>query len=230
MSIVLLFSVLQQQQQQTNNAASTANSKCHWRPEPLQGKCDAVGDTPAGQQYKTAMECEMGCCESESCIAYQYRAKEGCKWGFGDVRLGNEKDGPSAWCEPRAPAKWNGQWIKSKDGDATPVVPGACNDAGWNPNELNGQCFGLGTRRVSVQDNTAQACRDACCADSECRIWQWTIGAGCFYGPNGFNCQESTPSDFEPFVGKRKVQSGRSYTPNAYSGDFADMAGPEKVG
>jgi hypothetical protein len=207
-------------------STSTSSSKCHWTPEPLQGKCDSIRPTTQSQQYATAVECEVGCCETEPCIAYQYRSKEGCIWGLADMRLGNEKDGPSAWCEPRAPAMWVGQWIKSNDDVGVSVVPNACEDSGWNPNELNGQCFGLGSRRTSedVASHTAEACRDACCADSNCKIWQWRIDAGCFYAASGFSCMESNPQDFEPFIGKRKVQPNRSYQPYAYSGDFADMA------
>jgi hypothetical protein len=203
---------------------SSGSSKCRWRPEPLQGKCDSIRPTPDSQAYTTAGDCEAACCEAEACLAFQYRAKEGCMWGHVDVRLGAEKDGPTAWCEPRAPAKWHGQWVKSQDGDGAPV-PRACDGAGWNPDELTGQCFGLGSRRP-ILDHTPEACRDACCTDPDgCRIWQWTVGAGCFYHTTGFSCQEANPLDLEPFVGKRKVQMDRSYTPHAYSEDFADMAG-----
>lgn len=142
----------------------------------------------------------------------------------GDTRLGAEKDGVGAWCEPRAPSKWNGQRIKE---DGT-LVAGACVDGanGWNPDELQGQCFGLGSSK-SISSNTAVQCKDACCADAECAVWQWREDAGCFYNKGAHGCQEANPLDFEPFIGKRKVVEGRSYTPYAYSKDFEDMAGIE---
>lgn len=207
---------------------SVNSDKCRWRPEPLQGICDIVKPTEASAVYHNAVDCEAACCEDQSCYSFQYRAKEGCMWGVGDARLGAEKDGPAAWCEPRAPAQWKGQWIKSKD-DGVPVLPNACDDDGWNPNELSGQCFGLGSRRQSVKDHSPESFCDACCADTDCRIWQWTAGAGCFYHTTGFGCKEANPLDFEPFIGKRKVQPGRNYSPYAYSEDFADMAGFENV-
>ena len=164
----------------------------------------------------------MCCCENDKCITFQYRTKEGCLWG-GDVRLGAEKDGVPAWCEPRPPAKWHGQWIKDrKNGES---VRNACN-SGWNAKELGGQCFGLGSRK-EIEENTPEACRDACCSAEDCSIWQWRSDAGCFYHRSGHGCQEANPLDFEKFVGKRKVMEGRTYKPYAYSHDFADMAGIE---
>lgn len=199
---------------------STSDSQCKWMFEPLQGSCDVTKPTEQSRAHLTAEDCEKACCGTETCISFQFRAKEGCLWG-GDTRLGGEKDGPSAWCEPRPPAIWHGQWIKTKgSGEA---VPGACTREKWNPNELNGQCFGLGSKQVTSL-NTPESCRDACCTNTDCFIWQWRSDAGCFFNDDAFNCQEANPQDFEPFFGKRKFQEGRSYTPEAYSGDFSDMA------
>ena len=92
------------------------------------------------EKYDNAIDCENACCETESCVSFQFREKEGCQWG-GDTRLGAEKDGVPAWCEPRAPAPWKGQWIKKHE----EKIDGACDDKKWNPKELSGQCFGLGT-------------------------------------------------------------------------------------
>jgi hypothetical protein len=199
----------------------TANySRCIWKSEPLQGSCDVTKSTEESRIHTTAQNCETSCCESNTCISFQFRAKDGCLWG-GDTRLGGEKDGPSAWCEPRPPAVWHGQWVKIKNnGDA---VPGSCTNEGWNPNELNGQCFGLGSKKPTSR-HTPQACRDACCVNKDCNVWQWRKDAGCFFNDNAFNCQQANQQDFEPFFGKRKVQGGRTYSPYAYSGDFADMA------
>ena len=191
------------------------------------GICDRTKSTTTSQQHHTAKDCEVACCNDPNCIAFQYRTKDGCLFSDEDTRLGGEKDGPSGWCDPRAPAMWKGQWIKPKhkrgEEQQPEQFPGACSDSGWKPNELSGQCFGLGSSH-KIPTNTAEACRDSCCQDTNCRIWQWRADAGCFYFKNGFNCQEANPLDFEPFVGKRKVQEGRSYTPKAYSGDFSDMA------
>jgi PAN domain len=206
--------------QEAKNAAPVPNATndCKWRPEPLQGVCDNTKSTEYSKGYKTAEECENACCAAPNCMSFQFRKKEGCQWG-GDTRLGNEGDGPTAWCEPRPHDKWRGQWV-AKDGTR---VEGACTDIGWNPDELQGQCFGLGGKRA-IPNHTPEACRDACCADSECAIWEWRADAGCFYNKNGFACQDTSPLDFEPFHGKRKVVAGRTYTPSAYSGDYADMA------
>jgi hypothetical protein len=196
------------------------HSRCNWRPEPLQGSCDVTKSTDESRVHTSAQACENACCETNSCISFQFRAKDGCLWG-GDTRLGGEKDGPTSWCEPRLPAMWHGQWVKSKGkGDS---VPGSCTNEGWHPNELTGQCFGLGSRKA-ISNNTPEACRDACCENKDCYVWQWRSDAGCFFNNDVFNCQEATPQDFEPFFGKRKVQGGRNYSPHAYSGDFADMA------
>lgn len=198
------------------------NGKCHWRPEPLQGICDGTKATPESQAHRSAKACEEACCQSETCVTFQHRKKEGCLWGA-DTRLGAEKDGVSSWCEPRPPDRWHGQRVQN-DGAA---VPGACDSGGWNSRELSGQCFGLGPKRAT-SENTPEACRDACCK-ADCSIWQWRKDAGCFYNnKGGFNCQQANPQDLEAFVGKRKVQKDRIYQPYAYSQDFADMAGLEK--
>ena len=206
--------------------ASSVLSKCNWKAEPMQGKCDGVKSTEASKVHTTAIDCENACCDDDSCIIFQFRTKEGCLFG-GDSRLGMEKDGPTSWCEPRPPATWHGQWIKvKKEGTA---VDGACDKTGWNPNELSGQCFGLGSKKTTPE-HSPEACRDACCASEKCFVWQWRQDAGCFFNTNAHSCQESSPLDFEKFIGKRKVQEGRSYTPYAYTGDFADMAGSENSG
>jgi len=205
----------------TEHLKAEATNACDWRPEPLLGQCDTTKSTEESKQFSSAIDCENGCCASTDCVSFQFRAKEGCQFG-GDARLGAEKDGVPAWCEPRPPQPWQGQRIRS-DGA---LVEGACMDSQWKPSELRGQCFGLGSRRDIVTES-AQACRDACCAQSDCGIWQYRPDAGCFWNKGGHNCQDASPQDFEVFVGKRKVMAGRTYSPYAYSKDFADMAGSE---
>jgi hypothetical protein len=207
---------------QGDTSTSTTNDgRCTWKSEPLQGKCDGVKSTEESRIHSTAIDCEKTCCDKDDCVSFQFRTKEGCLFG-GDTRLGAEKDGPSSWCEPRPPARWLGQWIKDKkEGTA---VPGACSKKDWNPKELSGQCFGLGSKKPTLQ-HTPEACQDACCSSEDCSVWQWRQDAGCFFNSNSHNCQESSPLDFEKFIGKLKATGGRSYTPYAFSSDFADMDG-----
>lgn len=211
------------------NKSSTESSKaCEWRPEPLRGNCDGIPvNETISQAYPTAAACEEGCCAREDCFSFQFRALEGCKFGKKDSRLGAEKDGPSAWCEPRAPASWQGQWIKSRKGGEP--VEGACSTDPKQSNftELTGQCFGLGSRK-QTDSHTSEACQQACCATEDCRVWQWRMDAGCFFSRKANFCNEAASQEaLEPFYGKRKVIEGRSYTPYAYSKDFADLAGTE---
>jgi hypothetical protein len=228
-ALIVYFSIptvppnLLQLETQVSKLKST--NHCQWRPEPLQGICDVTKSTIESKVYQSALDCENACCSNANCITFQYREKEGCLWGA-DSRLGAEKDGVSAWCEPRPPAQWHGQRILDKETGV--AVPGACTDAGWKKHELGGQCFGLGSKRVTPL-NTPESCRDTCCQDPNCGMWQWRIDAGCFYNKGGFNCQEANPLDFQKFIGKRKVQPGRLYQPYAYTEDFADLAGLENL-
>lgn len=228
-SLVICFHFFELQTPTSADLNSILSSKakptndCDWRPEPLQGICDVTKSTEESKPYTNAVDCEDACCRSKECVTFQFRNKEGCLFGK-DTRLGAEKDEVSAWCEPRPPAQWKGQRIKKEE----TKVEGACDDQAWQPDELSGQCFGLGVKRTT-ENNSPEACRDACCKDEECGIWQWRLDAGCFYSKRGHNCQEANPLDFEKFIGKRKVQPGRTYKPYAYSEDFADMAGIEKA-
>ena len=90
---------------------------------------------------------------------------DGCSHGA-DVRIGMEKDGPAAWCEASPPKLWRGEQL----GDRSR----ACGDAGWRPESLAGQCFGLGDRVAGVASE--RACRDHCCERSggkkRCGTWQ----------------------------------------------------------
>jgi hypothetical protein len=143
------------------------------------------------------------------------------------VRIGMEKDGPAAWCEASPPKLWRGEQL----GDRSR----ACGDAGWRPESLAGQCFGLGDRVAGVASE--RACRDHCCERSGGKkrrgTWQrraasrrsgevgrepppptrrWRDDKGCFAG-NSRRCH--APDDRGPFAGRRKVQKGRTYAPPA---------------
>mmetsp|Transcript_12182 Transcript_12182/g.25558 ORF Transcript_12182/g.25558 Transcript_12182/m.25558 type:complete len:290 (-) Transcript_12182:50-919(-) len=190
---------------------SPVESHCTWRTDVLAGSC--VGWPSArNNRYTTAKACQQACCFLEgekACVAWQFRSDVGCLLG-GDVRLGYEKDGPPAWCEPTAPAPWSGQRLKAKNVDRRSE---ACGNA-WNPDELRSQCFGLGPRRT-ISSETAASCRDACCADPSCETWQWRSDKGCFFGGSVGYCDKADPVAFEAFEGQRKIVPTRTYTPNA---------------
>ena len=178
-------------------ARSAAAPQCGWRHgEILRGKCPGSLKSIAG--VPDAAACEQSCCADAGCITFQWREDTGCRQG-GDVRVGMEKDGPGAWCEPEAPAPWLGQRI---DAERT-----ACARGRYNPEELPGQCFGLGPERKSGSAS-AESCRDACCASATCKMWQFREDKGCFFGPRGHGCDDGT---WEPYYGKRKWQATRTY-------------------
>eukprot|EP00658_Telonema_sp_P-2_P044719 TRINITY_DN32618_c0_g1_i1.p1 TRINITY_DN32618_c0_g1~~TRINITY_DN32618_c0_g1_i1.p1 ORF type:complete len:207 (+),score=15.04 TRINITY_DN32618_c0_g1_i1:79-621(+) len=162
-----------------------------------------------GTEVESAAGCAAACCQMGSkCITWQYRRDKGCLLG-GDVRVGQEKDGPGNWCEDSAPAVWHGQALDiGRDS--------ACGD-GWEPNSLSGQCFGLGDRQ-RISPDTAVACRDACCAQPECLTWQFREDKGCFYAPTSRAHKNACEApEFSPYRGQRKVVSTRKYQPPARS-------------
>ena len=67
--------------------------------------------------------------------------------------MGFEGDGPGAWCEKDPPKRWKGQKVSKETQGAVAQLRGmvdhaetreglgACADATWNPDELQGQCF-----------------------------------------------------------------------------------------
>eukprot|EP00040_Diaphanoeca_grandis_P012054 m.61498 g.61498 ORF g.61498 m.61498 type:complete len:274 (-) comp22995_c0_seq2:270-1091(-) len=193
-----------------NKPDTNSQPMCHWRPETIAGSC--VGGTSAtkiSRQMKTAAECEEACCklptEGENrCVLWQFRKSSGCLHG-GDSRIGLEKDGIPAWCEPNPPAEWHGQKVQNRDVDLRATACGK----DWNPKELQGQCFGLGARR-KLKEESAAACRDACCADKLCQTWQWREDVGCYYGGGVGRCDN--PAD-GPFEGRRKFMPNRTYSP-----------------
>jgi hypothetical protein len=78
-----------------------------WKPnEDMRGQCP--GDLKPFASATTIATCATTCCSNPKCITWQFRADTGCLQG-GDVRLGMEKDGVSAWCSDHPPKRWQGQ-------------------------------------------------------------------------------------------------------------------------
>jgi len=183
---------------------SAYDAVCDWEETVLAGACTGkMRDAKSATDDRSAAACEASCCASSTCVSWQYRRGDGCKHG-GDTRVGDEKDGPGAWCEASPPERWSGQQI---DGDRA-----ACDSTTWNPTELDGQCFGLGDQRKGIE--TAAECRDACCASIRpvCTTWQWRDDKGCFAGRSK---QCHARDDRGPFAGHRKRLPGRTYRPPA---------------
>mmetsp|Transcript_8829 Transcript_8829/g.14677 ORF Transcript_8829/g.14677 Transcript_8829/m.14677 type:complete len:311 (-) Transcript_8829:247-1179(-) len=175
-----------------------------WKPDE-----DLVGTCPGAIKPKTgilsAIDCAAACCASEECIVFQFRADKGCLHGK-DVRIGEEKDGPAAYCSDHPPFRWQGQFLK--DGKKKTD----CSTDTWHPDEQPGQCFGLGESRKGIK-NTAEDCMKACCADEMCGAWQFQESLGCFYSRGMHGCQKGDdPMFFESYVGRRKQLSIRTYT------------------
>lgn len=198
-------SVVVQQQQQQNQRHSHGVPECEispWKPdEDLVGTCPGI--RVKNKTIQTIEDCAMTCCSDPDCIVWQFRGDKGCLQG-GDVRIGQEKDGPSAYCSDHPPLRWQGQFIKDRQGTE-------CSIDTWHPDEQLGQCFGLGDRRKGI--GTAAECMQACCSHETCGAWQFQETLGCFYNTRMFSCQRSDdPILFEPHVGRRKLQSSRTYT------------------
>jgi hypothetical protein len=117
----------------------------------------------------------------------------------GPVRLGLELAATSNWCEPTAPAPWRGHRV---------VGRGASGECTFGEDVLTFQCFGLGVERVKEKGNLDQRrlaedeCRELCCGDAECGIWQWREDKGCFIAKKEGHCE----TDELPYVGGRKRQ------------------------
>mmetsp|Transcript_3489 Transcript_3489/g.8877 ORF Transcript_3489/g.8877 Transcript_3489/m.8877 type:complete len:314 (-) Transcript_3489:383-1324(-) len=182
--------------------------------ENLQGQCP--GDLKPNGDATTMEQCASSCCTNDACISWQYRRDVGCIQGK-DIRLGQEKDGPAAWCSDHPPYKWNGQYVrphKNKHGkvpDEKKFRADACDEGTWNPEEEIGQCFGLGDVKRDAS-GSAEECMHACCEHKNCGAWQWNKELGCFYGKGMHSCQgNGDPIAFEPFVGRRKHLESRGY-------------------
>ncbi|KAL7463664.1 hypothetical protein ACHAXS_004019 [Conticribra weissflogii] len=194
-----------------------------WKPdENLLGQCP--GDLRPNPSASTLSSCATTCCQDPKCISWQFRRDVGCLQGK-DIRLGQEKDGPAAWCSDHPPNRWAGQYLKfhktfhgdklgMSQEDEGEIRRRACDDETWNPNEQIGQCFGLGDVKAGEPSGSAEACRKACCKDEKCGAWQWTEALGCFYSKGMHGCQGDDGNEvkFEPFEGRRKIVEGRKYT------------------
>ncbi|OEU11622.1 hypothetical protein FRACYDRAFT_244740 [Fragilariopsis cylindrus CCMP1102] len=208
-------------------AATTINiPSCDQSPWKLSE--NLIGSCPSGlKPYKSAsasasatiQECATDCCNSDTCITWQYRTDVGCLHG-GDIRLGMEKDGPSSWCSDIQPKRWQGQYVlKRANGQIikTKEDTGGCDVETWNPNEQPGQCFGLGDVKMTIDETitkdgsilikSAQDCMVACCnskkLNGDCGAWQYHDELGCYYHKRMHGCVDaSNPIVFEPFVGE----------------------------
>ncbi|KAL9180839.1 hypothetical protein ACHAXT_011292 [Thalassiosira profunda] len=183
--------------------------------EDLRGKCP--GDLKPFGEAATISQCASTCCANEECISWQFREDVGCLQGK-DIRLGMEKDGPSAWCSEHPPQRWHGQYLqhhgkaKEEGAEAEERRQKACSEATWNPDEEVGQCFGLGDVKKDASGSAVE-CMRACCTNEKCKAWQWNEKLGCFYGGGMHGCQgEGDPIAFAPFVGRRKRLESRKYT------------------
>ena len=113
-SVASIATVAATESNNSNNAVQAVPScdQASWKSsENLIGSCPG-GLKPYKSNQKTiSMEnCAIECCQSDACITWQYRADIGCLHG-GDIRLGQEKDGPSSWCSDIQPKRWQGQYV-----------------------------------------------------------------------------------------------------------------------
>lgn len=216
----------------TTNLVIPECAESPWKPdENLVGACPGALQAVPG--ISNPSDCAISCCaKGPACVFWQFRRDVGCTHSAGDARLGMEKDGPATWCSDKPPVKWKGQYLLKRDKGV--VIENrreqACSTETWDPEEQPGQCFGLGDVRQGAPSASAMACREACCASGmgdttdnteatsdnkksePCGAWQWEANLGCFYGKRMFSCVKSDdPVVFEPFVGRRKMQAGRTY-------------------
>ena len=180
--------------------------KCRniWRPEKLQGRCfglknyNEFSEVAHIKSIDTPEQCRALCCNlDEKCVTYQYqKANKECKVG-GPVRLGLESAATVDWCEPKAPQTWQGKKLNEKKN-------GVCT---WGQS-LPYQCFGLGPEQ-KLNDKTmtsANDCESECCKNSECEMFQFMEGRGCFYAKkDGVWCEETLQ---QPYIGERKCVKG----------------------
>ena len=182
--------------------------------EDLRGKCPGDLKPRAGAASASVAQCAESCCADPACVSWQFRRDTGCLQG-GDVRLGQEKDGVSAWCSDHPPQRWRGQYVRPKGVKDAAVArearTAACDRRTWDPDAEVGQCFGLGDEKRQAR-GSAEECMVACCADDKCGAWQWNRELGCFYSKSMHGCQgDGDPMAFEPFTGRRKHVASRKY-------------------
>ena len=125
-------------------------------------------------------------------------------------------------------------------GDLTPFVN--CNSSAF-PHDLSGvECIGL----KSNQANSSEDCRNACCGDLNCAIWQFAKDKGCWIG----NSKDCTRKNADWVGGGRDVPAptpppsktgptSRGYDDSSWelvdvphdgiiSGNYSETDGPEK--
>jgi hypothetical protein len=112
--------VRQQQQRQQHSNDGTAVPvvpECEispWKPdEDLVGTCPGI--RVKNKTIQTVTDCAMACCSDPDCIVWQFQLNKGCLQG-GDVRIGQGKDGPAAYCSDHPPLRWKGQICKGSEG------------------------------------------------------------------------------------------------------------------
>lgn len=172
-----------------------------WRPDHLVGRCFGLSPTTGkrfkslleGVEIKSSSDCRALCCNlGDQCVSWQYlSSRNECKLG-GVVRLGLEKTGTPDWCDPEAPAVWEGKRLFSRG------VDGQCT---WSAKNQTAQCFGLGDQRRNANGEglSASECERACCEDKMCEIWQALPTRGCYFGRT-----TQCPKSLGPWEGQRK--------------------------
>lgn len=201
------YTAAEKVQQNLPNSSLLKKGKCRglWRPEPLPGKC--FGLRPVSKEYgiiSNPQECRSLCCNlGDQCTSWQFQSSTStCRMG-GVIRLGMEKTGTPAWCDPHPPSAWKGNRLISKQADGTCIWGAA----------LSSQCFGLGDEKMSLDGaryNTNE-CRAACCSVASvgdegvttgCALWQHNSYRGCYYSrKDSRQCPQSLG---ERYIGGRK--------------------------
>uniref|UniRef100_A0A7S2QSB5 Uncharacterized protein n=1 Tax=Norrisiella sphaerica TaxID=552664 RepID=A0A7S2QSB5_9EUKA len=181
------------------------DAMCEWRSDILVGTCFGLRcGTKEAAAVKSAKECSSLCCGLEDkCITWQYREDIGCCIGP-VVRLGFEGSKSPHWCEPTPPSPWEGGRKSSSEvlpnnASSTPGPDASSLSCAWG-DQIKGQCFGLGPSRPY---QTIDECREACCNDEDCSVWQYRQDKGCFYGKSN-HCERYEGIAAQPYVGKRK--------------------------
>lgn len=191
--------------QVTGDVEGDQNDKCaaQWRPDALVGRCFGVGPffemfpEYVDRKVRSARACKKLCCKlGAKCITWQFGGgvnNTDCRLG-GPVRYGAEASGVSGWCEPNAPRRWEGFKVNRRDGK--------CGVAELVP----GQCFGLGPEAMSAdgQRLTLDGCKEKCCNDANCKVWQALPDRGCFLNSEDAWCDPTV----QAYTGQRKCARG----------------------
>eukprot|EP01062_Namystynia_karyoxenos_P038923 TRINITY_DN28292_c0_g1_i1.p1 TRINITY_DN28292_c0_g1~~TRINITY_DN28292_c0_g1_i1.p1 ORF type:complete len:261 (+),score=52.69 TRINITY_DN28292_c0_g1_i1:71-784(+) len=169
---------------------------CEWDDTELVGKCVAGSKKSPG--VTSAEQCRRRCCGAGlECVSWQYRSDTGCLL-MEDVRVGAKEHSArdtTGFCEDTAPAPWRGRVLLRRNSGK------GCQ---WADKLLDGQCWGLGPVR-KAGSASERACAAECCADPECRLYQWRQDKGCFYTHKEPRCDQL---NMVPFAGGRRVIPG----------------------